>query len=75
MALTSQTTVDIVGQTQTISFYESATLVDQITFSSGTFIFQAISSFNLSKNDLSLYWQFLNIFQLLAITNFNIKIK
>jgi signal transduction histidine kinase len=75
MALTTTTEVDIVGQTQTISFYESSTLVDQITFSSNTFTFQTISTYNLSKSDFLLYWQFLNTYWLLIITNFGKSVQ
>jgi hypothetical protein len=55
MALTHTTVVDIVNATQTMSFYESATLVDQIQYSAAGITFSSISSFNLSQSDLLLY--------------------
>jgi hypothetical protein len=70
MALTQTTTVDLVGSTQTISFFTGVTLVDQITFSSNALTFQAISSYSLSKSDFALYFQYLNAFFFLIQTNF-----
>ncbi len=58
MAITQTTSLDIVGQTSTISFYVSASLVDQISFGSNQITFAAISSYNLSKADLFLYIQY-----------------
>jgi len=70
MALTATTTLDIVGQTSTISFNQGATLVDQITLGSNAITYQAISTYNLSKSDMALYYAFLNIFLLSLYTNF-----
>lgn len=70
MALTSTTTLDIVNQTQTIIFYESASQIDQITYQSGALTFSSISTFNLSKSDYLLYFQYLNAFFNLLIVNF-----
>lgn len=70
MALTAVTTLDIVGKTSTISFYQGASLVDQITFGSNAITYQAISSFNLSKSDMALYNAFQNVFLLSLYTNF-----
>jgi hypothetical protein len=58
MAITQTVSLDIVGQTSTISFYVSASLVDQISFGSNQITFTAISTFNLSKSDLLLYIQY-----------------
>ena len=69
MALTQQTTVDIVGQTQTIVFNNPGA-VDQIQYASGQITFGAISTFNLSKSDLVLYGQFINAFNNQLIINF-----
>ena len=70
MALTATTTTDLVGQSQTLSFYESGTLVDQITFSSNSVTFQTISSYNLVKSDVILYNQFIQSFSRLLVMNF-----
>lgn len=70
MAITSTTLVDIVGQTQTLTYFDPGQ-VDQITFSSNQITFGAISTFNLTKPDLLLYCQFLNIFSNLLIFNFS----
>jgi hypothetical protein len=70
MALTSTTVFDVVGGTQTISFYESATLVDQITYSSNAINFSSISSFSLSQSDTLLYFKYLNAFFTLLGLNF-----
>ena len=63
MALTQQTAVDMVGQTQTITFFESASQVDQITF-------QSISQYNLSKSDYLLWFAYLFTFYNLLQLNF-----
>jgi hypothetical protein len=55
MALTSVISVDLVGQTQSITYYEGATQTDQITFSSNTITFTSTSGFSLSKSDCILY--------------------
>lgn len=70
MALTSTTSFDIVGQTQTITFFQGITQLDQIIYSGNTVNFQAISTYNLVKSDLLLYIKFLNIYYNLLITNF-----
>lgn len=72
MALTSVTTTDLVGQTQVLSFYEGATLVDQISYGNNQITYGEISSFNLSKSDCLLYYQFLLTFVNILTTNFPI---
>ena len=69
MALTSQTTLDLIGQTQSIIFMNPSQ-VDQISFASNQITWQASSSFNLAKTDLLLYLKFVNTFNNLLITNF-----
>lgn len=69
MPLTSTTTFDIVGQTQTLTF-NNPSQVDQVTFSSNSITFAAESSFNLSKSDTLLYFQYLNSFNNLLLLNF-----
>ena len=69
MALTSQTSLDTAGGTQTITFYESSSQVDQIIYSSNQITFQTCSAFNLSQSDLQLYFTYLNTF------NTNLKIN
>jgi hypothetical protein len=69
MALTSVTTFDIVGQTQTITF-NNPSQVDQITFSSSQITFATISSFDLVKSDMLLYFKYLNAFNNLLLINF-----
>ena len=70
MALTSTTTLDVVNQVQQITFYESNVQVDQITFQSNVLTFASISTFNLSKSDFLLYFQYLNTFFNLLTVNF-----
>lgn len=70
MVLTAVTTLDIVGQTSTISFNQGVTLVDQITFGSNAITYQAISTYTLSKSDIALYNAFQNVFLLSIFTNF-----
>jgi hypothetical protein len=72
MALTSTTVFDVIGGTQTISFYQSSTLIDQITYSLNSITFSSISSFNLSKSDILLYIKYLNAFYILMGVNFPI---
>ena len=69
MALTSTTTFDLVNQTQILTFNNPSQL-DQIIFTNNQITFSAISTFNLSKSDLLLYLQFLNIFSVLLSRNF-----
>jgi hypothetical protein len=71
MALTQQTTVDIVGKTQTIVFNDPSA-VDQIAYSNNEITFGTISTYNLSKSDLLLYGQFVNTFNNSLILNFPI---
>lgn len=70
MALTSILTQDLVNQTQTIQFFQSSTLIDQITFSSNSFTFASTSTFNLNKSDFALYIQFFNAYYNLLLLNF-----
>ena len=69
MALTSTTTFDIAGQTQTITF-NNPSQVDQITFSSNQITFSSESSFNLVKSDILLYNKYLQAFNNLLLINF-----
>jgi hypothetical protein len=69
MALTSTTEFDFVGQTQTLTYFDPSQ-IDQITYSSGAITFGAISTYNLSKSDLILYNQYLQVFYQLLIVNF-----
>jgi len=69
MALTATTTLDIVGQTQTITF-NNPSQVDQFVYSGGAIIHKASTTFNLAKSDVVLYFQFLNAFNNLLILNF-----
>jgi len=67
MALTSTLLLDLADSTQSITYTLSNNQVDQITFSSNSIAFSGISSFNLSKSDLLIYINSLNLF-LTAIT-------
>lgn len=69
MALTSTTTFDLIGQTQMIQFNNSG-VVDQISYGNGQVTFAEISGFNLSKSDLILYNQYLQVFNTLLLVNF-----
>lgn len=69
MALTSTTVLDLVGQTQVLTF-NNPSMVDQISFGSNQITYSAISSYNLVKSDCLLYFQFLNVFSNLLIINF-----
>ena len=70
MALTSVASFDVVNQTQTITFFESSTQVDEITYSAGSITFANISGFNLSKSDCLLYFQYLNAYFNSLLINF-----
>jgi hypothetical protein len=70
MALTSTTLLDVSDGIQTITFYEGSTVVDQITYSNNQITFSSISSYNLSKSDLLLYVQYLQVFLTLLTVNF-----
>jgi hypothetical protein len=69
MALTSTTSFDLIGQTQVLTYFNPSQ-VDQITYSNNQITFAGISSYNLSKSDLILYFQYLNAFNLFLIQNF-----
>ena len=76
MALTSQTVVDIVAQTQTITFYESSSQVDKITYSNNQITFQNIAHYVLNKSDYQLWFQyFFSFYNLLPINFPNIIFK
>src|ERR1700683_5214296 len=70
MALTAQTTLDIVNSNQQISFYSSSVLVDQIIYSNNQLTFATIAQYNLSKSDFLLFYQYLNVYFLALQTNF-----
>ena len=55
MALTSTILLDLPNQTQTLTFFEGATQIDQITFSNNSITMGATSGFDLSKSDCLLY--------------------
>lgn len=69
MALIALTSLDIVGQTQTITF-SNPSQVDQITYSSNSITFQTSTGYSLSKSDLLLYFQYLIAFNVLLGRNF-----
>jgi hypothetical protein len=70
MALTSTTIFDVVGQTQTITFYEGASQVDQILFSSNQITFETAAAYNLAKSDYLLYFKYLNAYFSALFINF-----
>jgi hypothetical protein len=72
MALTSTLSLDLVGQVSTLSFYQGASMVDQITYSNNSITYQAITTYNLSQGDLALYFAFLNAFLSSLYSNFPI---
>lgn len=74
MALTSTTTFDLIGQTQTITFFNPSQ-VDQIIFSSNQITFENSSAYNLTKSDLLLYLKYLIIYNNLLIANFPIMLS
>lgn len=69
MALTALTTLNIPGLTQTIVF-NNPSAVDEIDFGSNQIVMKAISSFNLSKSDFLLYFQYLDIYNNALLFNF-----
>lgn len=69
MALTSTTTFDIIGQTQTLTFNNPGQ-VDQVSFTSNAITFAAESQYTLAKIDVLLYFQYLNSFNNLLLLNF-----
>lgn len=69
MALKAVTTLDIPGLTQTI-VYNVPALVDEIDFGSNQITFKAIASYNLSKSDFLLYFQYLDIYNNALLFNF-----
>jgi hypothetical protein len=69
MALTSITTLDIIGGNQTIVF-NNPSQIDQIQYSSSGITFSATSGYNLSKSDLFLFGQYLTVFYNLLQINF-----
>jgi len=69
MALTQNTSVDLIGQNQTITF-NNPSQVDQISYTGGSIVFETSSTFNLTKSDLLLYLKYLNTFYNLLVTNF-----
>lgn len=71
MALTQQTTVDIIGQTQTIVF-NNPSAVDQIQYANNQITFGTSSTYNLVKSDLILYGKFVQAFNVQLLLNFPI---
>ena len=70
MALTSNTTFNSIGQTSSLLFYQSASLVDEITYGSNAITYAAISSYNLTQNDMALYFQYINSWLSFLYQNF-----
>ena len=70
MALTSTILLDLIGQTQTLTYFQGASQVDQITFSSNSVTFASSAAFNLSKSDCSLYQSLLQTYITALILNF-----
>lgn len=69
MALTSTTTFDIVGATQTLTF-NNPSQIDQISFSNNQITFASVIAYNLSKSDTILWFKYLNTFNNLLLINF-----
>ena len=72
MALTSVITLDLVGATQVLNYYEGATLTDTITYSNNQITFSATSGFNLSKSDTLLYNSLFQLYFTALVLNFPI---
>jgi hypothetical protein len=69
MALTAVTTLDVIGQTQTITF-NNPTQVDQITFASGAITWQSTAGYSLVKSDYALFQKYIQVFNSLLFPNF-----
>lgn len=69
MALTAVTTLNIPGVTQTIVFNNPATL-DEIDFAGTQITLKAISTYNLSRSDFLLYFNYLDIYNTALFLNF-----
>lgn len=69
MALTAITTLNIPGLTQTIAFNNPG-LVDEIDFGNNQVTLKASSSYTLSKSDLLLYYNYLNVYNNALLFNF-----
>lgn len=72
MTLTSNTTFDSIGNTSSLLFYQSASLVDQITYGSNEITYATISSYNLSQSDMVLYFQYINSWLSFLYQNFTV---
>lgn len=55
MALTSTILLDLPNQTQTLTFFQGVTQLDQITFSNNSITMGSTPGFDLSKSDCLLY--------------------
>jgi hypothetical protein len=75
MALTSTITLDLVGATQILNYYESATLTDTITYSSNSITFATTPGFNLSKSDTLLYNSLFQLYFTALVLNFPVISK
>jgi hypothetical protein len=75
MALTSIITLDLVGQTQILNYYQGANLVDTISYGSNQITFAASSGFNLSKLDTILYNSLFQLYFTALVLNFPIISK
>lgn len=69
MALTSTTSFDIVGQTQTLTFNNPGQ-IDQVSFANNQITFQAETQYSLAKSDMILWFKYLNAFNNLLLINF-----
>lgn len=70
MAITALTTLNLLGITQTIVFSNTST-VDEIDFGNNHITMKAIASFSLSQVDFLAYFQYIDIFQIALLKNFN----
>ena len=69
-SLTSTTASDLVAQTQTITFFQGVTQVDQLVFSSNQMTWQTTAGYTLSKADTILFNQFLSTYKTLLLIQF-----
>jgi hypothetical protein len=75
MALTSLITLDLVGQTQILNYYQGASLVDTISYGSNQITWSATAGFNLSKSDTLLYNSLFQLYFTALVLNFPIVSK
>lgn len=75
MALSSVITLDLVGKTQVLNYYQGASLVDTISYGSNQITFAASSGFNLSKSDTLLYNSLFQLYFTALVLNFPIALQ